>query len=180
MWKNDANIGIQVHVFSRAFSMWQLYNFIWAGGFILPFAVTGSVFWAIIPINFWILSKRNDQTFDRLGNIMVLFKNPLVLVTCFVIMISYTVQAGLYPILEPHLRIFSLSSPIVGLLFLLMSVTYAISSPFWGCLSDNMVLIGCIYVSVHFQPLRLSVANSTTTTLRPLTLFIYITPHPLL
>lgn len=109
-----------------------------AGGFILPFAVTGSVFWAIIPINFWILSKRNDQTFDRLNNIMVLFKNPLVLVTCFVIMISSTVWAGLDPILEPHLRIFSLSSPIVGLLFLLMSVTYAISSPFWGCLSDNM------------------------------------------
>lgn len=109
-----------------------------AGGFIVPFAVTGSFFWAIIPINFWILSKRKDGSFVKKGNMLVLFKKPLVLVTCFVIMISSTVWAGLDPILEPHLRIFSLSTTIVGFLFLLMSFTYAISSPLWGHLSDNM------------------------------------------
>ena len=55
-----------------------------------------------------------DWTFEKKGNMLKLLKNPMVLVTCFVIMISSTVWAGLDPILEPHLRIVSISSVLVS------------------------------------------------------------------
>ncbi|CAE1310971.1 SLC22A4_5 [Acanthosepion pharaonis] len=42
------------------------------------------------------------------------------------------------------------------------------------------VLIGYIYVSVHFQPSRFSIYDSTTTTLGPLTLFISLTPSSII
>lgn len=42
------------------------------------------------------------------------------------------------PTLEPHLRDFGLDSEIVGLLFLLMSAFYVISSPIWGWIADRL------------------------------------------
>ncbi|CAI9728816.1 MFS-type transporter SLC18B1-like isoform X1 [Octopus vulgaris] len=109
------------------------------GGFILPFVVVGSIFWCVVPFTFWILSKRKDWKVEQKKNIMrPLLKSPMLIVMCFVIFMSSTVWAGLDPILEPHLRMFSLSGSLVGLVFLLISVTYAIASPFWGKLSDRV------------------------------------------
>uniref|UniRef100_A0A0L8HPB4 Major facilitator superfamily (MFS) profile domain-containing protein n=1 Tax=Octopus bimaculoides TaxID=37653 RepID=A0A0L8HPB4_OCTBM len=109
------------------------------GGFILPFVVVGSIFWCVVPFTCWILSKRKDWKVEQKKNILrPLLKTPMLIVMCFVIFMSSTVWAGLDPILEPHLRTFSLSGSLVGLVFLLISVTYAIASPFWGKLSDRV------------------------------------------
>ncbi|GAB1603034.1 MFS-type transporter SLC18B1-like [Argonauta hians] len=108
------------------------------GGFFLPFVVVGTIFWCVVPFNFWLLSKRKDWKVEHRNTVRPLLKSPMLIVMCFIIFMSSTVWAGLDPILEPHLRIFSLSGSMVGLVFLLISVTYAISSPFWGKLSDTV------------------------------------------
>ncbi|OQV14427.1 MFS-type transporter SLC18B1 [Hypsibius exemplaris] len=108
------------------------------GGFKLPFFVVGSMMLLTVPLNIWLLpTQRHVVTKPKKGSQSKFFKNPSVYVVCFTILVIASVWGFLDPTLQPHLLQFNLSSAMVGLLFLLLSATYAISSPIWGWLAEK-------------------------------------------
>ncbi|KAK3088776.1 hypothetical protein FSP39_023627 [Pinctada imbricata] len=116
------------------------------GGFIMPFLVIGAVLLICVPVNWCILPPDDDyQQSESNISSMVLFRSPTVIIVSLAIVVAAFIWSILDPTLEPHLREFDLGPEIVGLLFLLMSAFYAISSPIWGWVadkvSDNRVLL---------------------------------------
>lgn len=93
---------------------------------------------------------------NKSGSMLELISIPAVVVTSSVIVVTSITWAFLDPTLEPHLRQvtkkfnhilfnnnkhffqFNLSPEKVGLLFLLLSASYGVSSPGWGWLSDKL------------------------------------------
>ncbi|KAL1513328.1 hypothetical protein ABEB36_002750 [Hypothenemus hampei] len=109
------------------------------GGFDLPFFVLGIAMVAIVPLNMWLLPKVED--FDSVSNkkttLFKLIKVPAVFVTGMVVVVISSTWAFLDPTLEPHLRQFNLTPGKIGLIFLLFSGLYGLSSPAWGWLADK-------------------------------------------
>ncbi|KAI4464406.1 mfs-type transporter slc18b1-like protein [Holotrichia oblita] len=68
-----------------------------------------------------------------------LIKVPAVVMTGFVVIVVSSTWSFLDPTLEPHLRQFNLTPEKVGLIFLLFSALYGVSSPIWGWLADKCV-----------------------------------------
>lgn len=66
-----------------------------------------------------------------------LIKVPAVCITGMVVVIVSSTWSFLDPTLEPHLRQFNLTPGKVGLIFLLFSALYGLSSPGWGWLADR-------------------------------------------
>ncbi|XP_064652548.1 MFS-type transporter SLC18B1-like [Lineus longissimus] len=123
-----------------------------AWGFPLPFIVIGVVMFLILILN-WILLPGGieDAGLDvKSTPVIKLLRIPSILLVCLSLVVSASIWAILDPILEPHLQEFQLGSELLGLLFLLMSASYAISSPLWGWLSEKtpdskiVVVIGFI------------------------------------
>lgn len=109
------------------------------GGFELPFFVLGVSMVAIVPLNAYLLPPVTDFVVSTGGgSIKKLLKVPAVIVTSIVVIIISSVWAFLDPTLEPHLREFNLSPEEIGLIFLLFSALYGISSPLWGWLTDKI------------------------------------------
>lgn len=110
------------------------------GGFGLPFYVVGIVSVLIAPINLCILEKPQKLKIDaNSGSLTSLLKLTPIMMTCFIMIVVSMTWGFLDPTLEPHLsKKFSLSNTMIGLLFLMMSGTYAISCPFWGWLTDKL------------------------------------------
>ncbi|CAG9768972.1 unnamed protein product [Ceutorhynchus assimilis] len=110
------------------------------GGFDLPFFVLGVAMIAIVPLNMWLLPKVED--FDNVSNkkttVFKLIRVPAVFITGMVVVIVSSTWAFLDPTLEPHLRQFDLTPEKIGLIFLLFSGLYGISSPAWGWLADKV------------------------------------------
>ncbi|GLV39155.1 hypothetical protein CBL_06206 [Carabus blaptoides fortunei] len=122
------------------------------GGFGLPFYVVGLISLVIIPLNGWLLPpSKKSPTNRKSGSIIQLIKIPGVIITGLVIMTVSITWSFLDPTLEPHLRQFNLTPENVGLLFLLISAMYGISSPGWGVLADrinnhwSMMVIGLFF-----------------------------------
>lgn len=94
----------------------------------------------IVPLNMWLLPRVAD--FDNVTNrktsVFKLIKVPAVFVTGMVVVIVSSTWAFLDPTLEPHLRQFNLSPEKVGLIFLLFSGLYGVSSPAWGWMADRV------------------------------------------
>ncbi|XP_013381873.1 MFS-type transporter SLC18B1-like isoform X2 [Lingula anatina] len=109
-----------------------------AGGYMLPFLVLGIVMVITVPITFVLLPKHEDKDQSSNGSMWQLLKSPSGLVICLTIMMSAIVWAALDPTLQPHLEDFDLSADIIGLVFLLSSAFYAITSPIWGKIADKM------------------------------------------
>ena len=78
-----------------------------------------------------------------------LLRMPQVLLICLVIIVISQSQGFLDPTIEPHLRRYGLRPSLVGLIFLLMSAAYALTSPligWWSSRSQNKLAImafGC-------------------------------------
>ncbi|XP_044742463.1 MFS-type transporter SLC18B1-like isoform X2 [Chrysoperla carnea] len=121
------------------------------GGFGLPFYVLGILMVAVVPINFYLLPSADECNMgSKTSSIFDLLKLPSVLVTGFVVIIVSNTWGFLDPTLEPHLRGLHLSPEKIGLIFLLFSALYGISSPAWGWLADkcnnhwSMMVIGLL------------------------------------
>ncbi|KAF5270508.1 hypothetical protein FQA39_LY08386 [Lamprigera yunnana] len=108
-------------------------------GFELPFFVLGIAMITIVPLNAYLLPPVNDFVVGNAGgSIKKLLQVPAVIITSGVVVVVSCVWAFLDPTLEPHLRELNLSSEQIGLIFLLFSALYGISSPFWGWLTDKL------------------------------------------
>lgn len=125
------------------------------GGFALPFYVLGIVMVLIIPINICLLPTAEECNVEtKSGSIWKLIKVPAVIVTGLTVVIVSNVWGFLDPTLEPHLRQFNLSPEKIGLIFLLFSALYGISSPAWGWLADkvhhhwSMMVFGLLFCTV--------------------------------
>ncbi|CAH0557000.1 unnamed protein product [Brassicogethes aeneus] len=109
------------------------------GGFSLPFYVVGLIIVLLAPLNMWLLPESDKCSLDvKTGSLLNLLKLPSVIFTCIMMMIISMTWGFLDPTLEPHLRKFSLSPGKIGLIFLLLSAAYGISSPGWGWLTDRV------------------------------------------
>lgn len=108
------------------------------GGFSLPFFALGVAMILIVPLNICLLPRVEDCSMaNKSTSIYKLIKIPAVVVTGLVVVVTSSTWAFLDPTLEPHLRQFNLSPEKIGLIFLLFSGLYGISSPAWGWLADK-------------------------------------------
>ncbi|XP_008193647.1 MFS-type transporter SLC18B1 [Tribolium castaneum] len=109
------------------------------GGFSMPFFVLGIVMVLFVPLNLWMLPKIEDcNVSNRPPSICRLIRVPTVVITGLVVVIVSSSWAFLDPTLEPHLRQFNLTPEKIGLIFLLFSGLYGVSSPAWGWLADKV------------------------------------------
>ncbi|XP_049822563.1 MFS-type transporter SLC18B1-like isoform X2 [Aethina tumida] len=109
------------------------------GGFSLPFFVLGVAMILIVPINICLLPRVEDFNVENKStSIFKLIKVPAIVVTGLVVVVVSSTWAFLDPTLEPHLRQFNLSAEKIGLIFLLFSGLYGLSSPAWGWLADKV------------------------------------------
>ncbi|XP_050302834.1 MFS-type transporter SLC18B1-like [Anthonomus grandis grandis] len=107
------------------------------GGFGLPFYVVGVTTIFIAILNAYLLSQPKKNEVETSGSFRNLLKLWPVLITCGIIVITSMTGSYLDPTLEPHLRAYDLSSSQVGLMFLLLSATYGVTSPLWGWMSEK-------------------------------------------
>ncbi|XP_035210333.1 MFS-type transporter SLC18B1-like isoform X2 [Stegodyphus dumicola] len=126
------------------------------GGFGLPFFTLGGLVMLVVPLCWYLL--RNVKDPEGLMKPPVSYKKllsmPHVVVVCLILAVSSQAQGFIDPTLEPHMRQYGLDASIVGLLFLLLSGAYAISSPIVGWVSGNvenkypLMIIGLILVTI--------------------------------
>jgi len=95
---------------------------------------------AIVPLNMWLLPRVRDvdSVSSRRTSVLKLIKVPAVLIIGLVVVVVSSTWAFLDPTLEPHLRQFNLTPEKIGLIFLLFSALYGISSPAWGWMADKV------------------------------------------
>ncbi|KAL0273190.1 UNVERIFIED_CONTAM: hypothetical protein PYX00_005926 [Menopon gallinae] len=108
------------------------------GGFGLPFYTLGVILILTVPITVYLLpSIQGNSVGKKSGSFTEILTDPSVIIISLVIIISSNVWGFLDPTLEPHLRQFSLTPEKIGLIFLLFSALYGLSSPLWGYVSDK-------------------------------------------
>lgn len=108
-----------------------------AGGFGLPFYVIGllTIFNGLIVWKF--LKPPADIGMERRVSAFSLLKSPMVLVTMLSIMAGAIGITYLDPTLSDHLEKFGIGTGTAGLIFMIGPGLYALTSPFWGYLSDK-------------------------------------------
>ncbi|CAL1297559.1 unnamed protein product [Larinioides sclopetarius] len=110
------------------------------GGFGLPFFTLGGVVVLIVPLCWYILRNVKDPAVVLNPSVSYkkLLSMPHVIVVCFILAVASQAQGFIDPTLEPHMRQYNLDTGVVGLLFLLLSGVYAVSSPLVGWISGRM------------------------------------------
>lgn len=127
------------------------------GGYGLPFYVLGSFVLLTIPLcakkikyidvnappgvnNGGEVSNRMTVHIDDRveGSYINLIKIPDMLIVCLIVVIGAQNQGFLEPTIEPHFRSFGLGAEYVSLVFLLMAVAYAVTSPLTGWASNQV------------------------------------------
>lgn len=131
-----------------------------AGGFMLPFAVTGSLMvLCCFPAAFMIPTRGLQRDEEETASAVQLLKSPVAMVIAAAVAANGVLWSCLDPLLEPRLRDFALPSIVVGLIFLLQSATYAITSPIIGYVLDKyphrvngtvLVFAGFVFGTVVF------------------------------
>ncbi|XP_054718055.1 MFS-type transporter SLC18B1-like [Uloborus diversus] len=125
------------------------------GGFGLPFFTLGGFVMLIVPLLWYLM--RNVEDPEVVLNTSVSYKKllsmPHVIVVCLILAVASQAQGFIDPTLEPHMRQYNLDTSIIGLLFLLLSGAYALSSPVVGWVSGKVenkypiMIIGLILVT---------------------------------
>lgn len=110
------------------------------GGFSVPFYTLGIAMVVIAFINMLLIPNVEDcdTVTNKTTSMINLIQIPAVVITGLVVVVVSSVWAFLDPTLEPHLRDFNLSPEKIGLIFLLFSALYGVSSPAWGWLADKV------------------------------------------
>ncbi|GFQ75677.1 MFS-type transporter SLC18B1 [Trichonephila clavata] len=111
------------------------------GGFGLPFFTLGGFVVLIVPFCWYMLRNVKDPSIVL--NTSVSYKKllsmPHVIIVCLILVVASQAQGFIDPTLEPHMRQYNLDPSIIGLLFLLLSGAYGLSSPIVGWVSGKMV-----------------------------------------
>ncbi|GFX89217.1 MFS-type transporter SLC18B1 [Trichonephila clavipes] len=113
---------------------------VFVGGFGLPFFTLGGFVVFIVPLCWYMLRNIKDPSIVL--NTSVSYKKllsmPHVIVVCLILVVASQAQGFIDPTLEPHMRQYNLDPSIIGLLFLLLSGAYGLSSPIVGWVSGKM------------------------------------------
>ncbi|XP_063633682.1 MFS-type transporter SLC18B1-like [Cydia splendana] len=129
------------------------------GGYTLPFAVLGSALFCAAIMSCVALPRGNEDEDLRPGgpSIFTLLRVPGVLLAAVSIMCTSMSIGFLQATLEPHLRQFSFSPMILGLMFVINGGVYAVSAPAWGWLCDRpsikpkyITVLGCAFIAAAF------------------------------
>lgn len=108
------------------------------GGYPLPFACLGILMLCVVPVTACLMPAGDAPSLrPKQGSLLQLLAKPSVLMASCVIVVASNAWGFLDPTLEPHLRQFDISPTETGLIFLLFSAIYGISSPLWGWLADR-------------------------------------------
>ncbi|CAG0916519.1 unnamed protein product [Notodromas monacha] len=116
-------------------------------GYYLPFLVLGSMMLLSVPLNMALLPPDKRETAEavrqnaanRKSGMLEFLRQPRIGMICVAVTVLSADWSYLDPTLQPHLEQFQLTANQLGLFFLLSSVTYAISSPIWGFVSDRWI-----------------------------------------
>ncbi|KAH9525868.1 acid phosphatase det1, partial [Dermatophagoides farinae] len=133
-----------------------LYNI---GGYGLPFYVLGTIMLVNIPLcyNISLLllidCERLKSPMNAYFRLLSIIK---VIINCCVIVVVAQSLSYLDPTIEPHLRSIGLGTNLVSLIFLILSATYTLSSPFIGWISQmvpnkfQIMAIGLLLMGLEF------------------------------
>ncbi|GFT97923.1 MFS-type transporter SLC18B1 [Nephila pilipes] len=110
------------------------------GGFGLPFFILGGFVVLIVPVCWYLLQNVQDPAVLLKPSVSYkkLLTMPHVIVVCLILAVASQAQGFIDPTLEPHMRQYDLDPSIIGLLFLLLSGAYGLSSPVVGWVSGKM------------------------------------------
>ncbi|XP_046565512.1 MFS-type transporter SLC18B1-like [Haliotis rubra] len=121
------------------------------GGFHLPFVVVGCLIVLSLPFNYFLIPAVRDtprfvSTNDEralakpkgISATRTILKDPTALVTLLSVMLGAGVWAVLDPILEPRLTDFGLTPEMSGVIFLILSASYALGSPISSWVADRL------------------------------------------
>ncbi|XP_047492541.1 MFS-type transporter SLC18B1-like [Penaeus chinensis] len=120
------------------------------GGFCLPFYGLGSFILLTVPVNMLTFPKRVEvlpeirqftdaepAPVSRALGLTSILRRPGAVLPLAILSVTAVCLAVLYPTLQPHMYGLGVSVEGVGLVFLLMSAVYAVSSPLVGLATDR-------------------------------------------
>ncbi|XP_014245481.1 MFS-type transporter SLC18B1-like [Cimex lectularius] len=128
------------------------------GGYTTPFVILGSMLFLSAVMTAFVLPDHADHehTVKQNASLTQVLRIPGVLLAAGSIVVTSMSIGFISATLEPHLRQFSLSAMVLGLMFVINGGTYAVTAPFWGWLCDKKIepktasLMGCILIMVGF------------------------------
>ncbi|KAF5270493.1 hypothetical protein FQA39_LY08371 [Lamprigera yunnana] len=129
-----------------------------AGGYMMPFAVMGAALFLSAILTAFVLPRHEEQAIDKEKgqSIFKVLKIPGVLLASISIIVTSMSIGFLQATLEPHLRIFSLSPVVLGVMFVVNGGIYAITAPGFGWICDKnvkpkiVIVLGTVLVAVSF------------------------------
>ncbi|XP_071943949.1 MFS-type transporter SLC18B1-like [Antedon mediterranea] len=126
------------------------------GGYTLPFAVLGGVMLLHSFLLLFILPLDDEYIRTQSGSYIWLLSIPGTWVATSASFIGAASATFLDPTLSPELEKFNLTPIQVGLVFLLMGVSFGIAAPIFGWLADKynisrlLIIFGCFLASFSY------------------------------
>lgn len=129
------------------------------GGYYLPFVVLGSALFLCAIITLLVLPERPIERNENAqkSSMMQVFKIPGIQVCSLGIAATSASIGFISATLEPHLRQFSMSAILLGVMFVINGGVYALTAPFVGyfvdkCKNPKIVsLFGSIFIIIGFS-----------------------------
>nr|XP_053627598.1 MFS-type transporter SLC18B1-like isoform X2 [Cherax quadricarinatus] len=125
------------------------------GGFSLPFFCLGTFILLTVPASYFAFPSNEVERGAARSALRVLVQ-PGALVSLLILFTTAVCLAVLYPTLQPHMSKLGVSVEGVGLVYLLLSASYAVSSPLAGLATDRFVcpfgimLVGLLLTAVAY------------------------------
>ncbi|XP_041458795.1 MFS-type transporter SLC18B1-like [Lytechinus variegatus] len=108
------------------------------GGYKLPFLVLGALDLLVLFMTVFIIPDiKPSEVKPKPGSLLNFMMIPVIWPMAFALVISACAMTFLDPTLSLHLETFGVSTPVAGVLFLLIGGLYALTMPLWGYLSDK-------------------------------------------
>jgi len=123
------------------------------GGFVMPFAVLGSVILVSVPLTLYCLPSHQEvhrESSLDCSKSWRIFRNAVVIVMGMSIINAAIIWSSLQPTLEPHLRQFQLNPALLGLVYFMIGAMYVIFSPIVGWIADKRPSSALPLVTVGF------------------------------
>ncbi|XP_052098229.1 MFS-type transporter SLC18B1-like [Mytilus californianus] len=127
------------------------------GGFGLPFYTTGAMLMLTGIFCFFTIPKPTDKEDNSSMSVLILLKNPSIMITGLMVLIAASGIGFLEPTLAIQLKELDLSTAEAGGFFVLLPFVYALSSPLWGFINEKkdcgrwMMNIALIFAFLSFM-----------------------------
>ncbi|XP_076047937.1 uncharacterized protein LOC143029223 [Oratosquilla oratoria] len=128
------------------------------GGFGLPFYALGGFLLMLLPLNCFMFPNTDDCKSSENGkyevSLMTVLRDPVFVLILVILAATAMCNGMLYPTLQPHMDELGVSIQRVGLVYLLLSVVYAVAAPLVGLATDKFncpyafLLVGLFGIAV--------------------------------